>query len=187
MTPQLVKHVLPMRPSTHVENILNLSLVNVLLNVVQAREQSKNVSCTMLPMVIVKSASTPLKPTLTLKMLAQSLTTASARPRIKTICPLKNQISLATSVNVTRPFVVHTRTGLTGVTVAPLVTEVFNLEPDVLNSQMMLQINVKTKSKLATKMNVQNGLHGKHGLLAMVNVLMAIMYQRIGFTFNDYS
>merc|ERR1719394_958076 len=129
-------------------------------------------------MVIVKSASTPLKPTLTLKMLAQSLTTASARPRIKTICPLKNQISLATSVNVTRPFVVHTRTGLTGVTVAPLVTEVFNLEPDVLNSQMMLQINVKTKSKLATKMNVQNGLHGKHGQHAMDNVLLMELYQR---------
>jgi len=73
------------------------------------------------------------------------------------------------------------------VTAAPLVTEVFNQETDVLNLQMMLQINAKTKNKLAMKMNVRNGLHGKPGLLVMVNVLMAIMYQRIGFTFPDDS
>lgn len=107
------------------------------------------------------------------------LKTASAHPRIKTICPQKNQISSAILDHVTHPSAVHLPYGRSLVTVAPLVTEVFNQDLDVLNLQtILLKINVKKKNRHAMKTNVQNGLHGKLGLLVMVNVLMVTIYQR---------
>ena len=106
-----------------------------------------------------------------LKMLARHLITVLVLPRTKTICPPKKRISSAIPVHATPPSVVPTPTGLTLVNVAPLVVEVFNREQDVLSLQtMLLQINVRKRNNLVIEMNVQNGLHGKHGQLVMVHV-----------------